>query len=349
MLAFVYHEDSTFSIDEVKKPEPSDDALLCKVNIASICGTDVRAFFQGNKSITRPRIMGHEGCYTVEHAGKAFDSLNLSKGERIFVAPALGCGECKMCRTGHSNMCSELFSLGYKTDGCFAEYISIPKQFLPSVFKLDGELAKLSDASVALSEPVACALNAQSYLSIEDGCTVAVFGAGFIGCMHAELAYIAGAKQVFLIEPSDDRREDAKRFLKEGTVYLTPKDGDINDQVRALTDGEGVDVAIVACSVGPAHTDAQRIAAKLGRISLFGGLPGESIGFLDSNLIHYNELGVFGSHATTNENLMNLMHMVASGKLDIEKYVSAVRPLSEMMGCFDELRSGKLRKVLIKP
>ena len=116
-----------------------------------------------------------------------------------------------------------------------------------------------------------------------------------------------------------------------------------------LTDGRGADVVITALSVPSVHTEAQVIAAKMGRISLFGGIAGESKGFLDSNLIHYNELSVHGVHATTPRLMKQILDYVQQKKLDLEKYVSRVYALSDIEKGFIAIRDENVMKVVVKP
>lgn len=106
-------------------------------------------------------------------------------------------------------------------------------------------------------------------------------------------------------------------------------------------------------SVPDAHTEAQIIAAKRGRISLFGGIPGNGKGYLDSNLVHYKELSIHGVHATTADLMRQIIHYVESGKLDLEKYITDIYSLDNILDGFADgfaaIRDRNAMKVLIKP
>ena len=90
-----------------------------------------------------------------------------------------------------------------------------------------------------------------------------------------------------------------------------------------------------------------KLLAKRGRISLFGGLPGESKGFLDSNLIHYRELSVYGVHASTPEQNKKAMEYIRDGVIDAEKYISACYPLSRAGEAFEEAEKGEAMKLVV--
>lgn len=94
-----------------------------------------------------------------------------------------------------------------------------------------------------------------------------------------------------IVEPVEKRGKIAIEKVP-GVIWINPFTQNTVEEVMKETDNYGADVVITATSVPSVHTEAQIIAAKMGRISLFGGLPGEGKGHLDSNLIHYKELQV---------------------------------------------------------
>ena len=186
-------------------------------------------------------------------------------------------------------------------------------------------------------------VNAQEFLNIGEGERVVVFGSGFIGCMHAELALAAGAEKVMMIEPNETRRQAAKELIPQ----IFAVEGNTRHSVLELTEGCGADVAIVACSAGAAQRDAQSIIAKRGRISLFGGLPGEGTGFLDSNIIHYKELGIYGVHASTPKQNRKVLAWMSGGKIDAGKYISQRYPLCRIGDAFEDIRTKGVMKAVI--
>ena len=108
-------------------------------------------------------------------------------------------------------------------------------------------------------------------------------------------------------------------------------------------------MAITACSSGKAQIDALNVTAKRGRVSLFGGLPGESKGFLDSNLIHYRELSICGVHASTPTQNRLVLEWIAQGKLAVSKYISKIFALQDIEEAFYALQHENIIKAIIKP
>ena len=343
MKAFVYHGETNFSIDEVPMPTAGKGEAVAKILCASICGTDLRTYRFGSAKLKTPITVGHEACYEIAQVG---DGVDLKKGERYIIAPAIGCGECKSCKKGRTNMCDTLQTIGFQYPGTFAEYIKIPKKAIEG-----GYLIKVPDSvtdrAASVVEPVACAINAQSFLNIEQGDNVVIYGAGYLGCIHAELALMKGADKVIIAEISEKRRDKAKQFVPQALVIDSGKQGYM-DEIRAIVGDMGVDVVITACPAGITHKQGLELLYKNGRMSLFGGLPGENNYHLDSNLIHYKELGVFGAHAGTVEQNKQALDAVTSGKLDVEKYISAFA-FKDIEKAFDALVNEIAEKAVVIP
>src|SRR5215217_3135903 len=154
------------------------------------------------------------------------------------------CGtDVKIFNNGHQNI-SPPRTMGYEYDGGFAEYMIVPRQ----VLKVDG-LNRIPDnigfdeASVA--EPFACAINAQELISVGDGDTVVVFGAGPIGCIHIRLARANGARRVFLIDVNAERLKMSADAVQPDEV-INGSEVDVVERVKELTGGRGADVVITA-------------------------------------------------------------------------------------------------------
>ena len=177
---------------------------------------------------------------------------------------------------------------------------------------------------------------------------MAIFGSGFIGCMHAELARLSGARAIIMIEPNAGRAEAAHALIPFSSLVV-PGRMDLHAEVKKLTEGRGADVLITACPVGQAQADAVALSAKRGRISLFGGLARETTGFLDSNIVHYKELSIHGVHASTPRQNRSVMEWIAAGKLDVRKYITKTYPLSAIEQAFLDLQSQSVFKAVVKP
>ena len=261
---------------------------------------------------------------------------------------AVPCGECYECRKGWMAVCENQTSVGYQYEGGFAEYLIVPRQ----VLKVDG-LNRIPDnigfdeASVA--EPFACAINAQELISVGDGDTVVVFGAGPIGCIHIRLARANGASRVFLIDVNAERLKMSADAVQPDEV-INGSEVDVVERVLELTDGRGADVVITATAANVAQEQAIRMAARRGRISFFGGLPKTNPYIqCDSNLVHYRELMLMGANGSAPEHNKRALEYISTGKVPVKDLITARLPLDRALEAFDIVAKGEAIKVTIEP
>jgi L-iditol 2-dehydrogenase len=179
MKAYVYSGDRRLQIENRAKPRIREDTALVRILAAAICGTDLRTYRHGSEKIRPPRVIGHEACGVLEEVGRAVKGF--APGERVTIAPAIGCGTCRWCRTGRTNMCENLRTVGFDFDGTFAEYLEIPAQAfaMGNVLRI-GESVPTSSA--VLAEPMACCVNGQEFLKIDLEDTVFIFGSTSAAC-----------------------------------------------------------------------------------------------------------------------------------------------------------------------
>ena len=159
---------------------------------------------------------------------------------------------------------------------------------------------------------------------------------------------MAGASKIIMVEIAEERAKAAEKMIP-GIYMVNPKEQDTVEEVKRITRGRGANVVITALSVPSCHTEAQQIAAKMGRISLFGGIAGDGKGYIDSNLIHYKELAVHGVHATTAGYMRQIIDYIEAGSLDLEKYVTKVVKLDDIVSGFECIVNENVLKVLVQP
>jgi L-iditol 2-dehydrogenase len=271
----------------------------------------------------------------------------LDMGQRVFVAPNMGCGHCRQCVSGANNLCANYDAPGITFDGSFAEYMRIPAAAI-----LQGNLIpiekNLDPAVAALIEPFACVLRGQDVLNIQLGEVVLVVGAGPIGMMHMLLAKVRGSSQVIVSEIIPERVAQAKELGAD--LVVNPTEEDLGDIVAEETNGHGVDVVIVAAPAQKAQEAALELAAIGGRINFFGGLPKDrpTIHF-NSNLVHYKELVVTGTTACSTNDCHRAAAIVSSGRIDLTKLVGARFPLTEALDAFKAAEESLSLKVVMEP
>lgn len=296
-----------FGMREVADPIAPSDGLVLRVKACGVCGSDLRRWKEGPPADSGGIVPGHEVSGVVEVVGK--DVTRYAPGDRLAVAPDIHCGTCYYCDRGMYNLCNDLRLVGITPGypGGFAE-----KMVLTSEILSNGIVHRVPDGvsflEGALAEPISSVLAAheKARTCLDD--TVVVLGAGPIGCLHTAVCKARGAR-VIISEPSQERREMAKRF--DPAAIVDPFDEDLTARVRELTHGLGADIAVCANPVAATQTQAVEIVRKAGRVILFGGLPkANPMTTLDGNRIHYGEIlvvGAFSYHPTFHELALELL------------------------------------------
>ena len=346
MKAAVYYGKEDIRVGQVVDPQLEAGEVLLEIEACSVCGTDLRTYRNGDKKIAPPRILGHEFCGRVvetRHTGNG-----IAVGDRVVMYIVLSCGECKYCRAGRENLCTNRTTMSYHYDGAFAPQVRVPARAIQrgSLFPVTTDQ---TSAQMSLAEPLGCVTNAHGHLGIGLRDCVAVVGAGPIGAMHAVLARLQGAQSVHLFDINPRRLEMMARFDIDGVVTSDPE-GSHLAQALELTEGEGFDVVIVAVSSAAAQADALEIAGKGARVEFFGGLPKNNpTALLNTNHLHYKELIVSGSYSEKISDFRTAYRLIQSGRFPADKFITHTLPLDRIHDAFTMMESGEALKVCIDP
>ena len=346
MKAAVLKGIENLEMEDISRPTPSPQEILIKVKACSICGTDIRVYHHGHKHMRFPRITGHELSGEIVEIGKRVEGHKL--GEKVAIAPAIPCGRCHYCRRGMQSMCINLTAIGYHYDGGFAEFMVVPEDAVRNgcVNTIPSEL---SFEEAALAEPLACAINGQQLSQIDLGNTVVVVGAGPLGCIHLQLAKAKGASRTILVELSRERIDFAKKFAFPDIV-INPSSENAIQRIKEETEGRGADRIIVSCPSGKAQEESLSMIAPRGIINFFGGLPLDNpfIKF-NSNLIHYGEFYVVGTHGSAPYHNELALSLISQEKVRIKELVTHRLPLERLEEGLALAESKKGMKILINP
>ncbi|MEW6228943.1 MAG: zinc-dependent dehydrogenase [Bacillota bacterium] len=343
MKAAIYYGVRDIRIAERPVPDADNGGILLQVEACAICGSDIRTFLSGNAHVTPPRVLGHEVCGVIRSV-PTVSSEDLKVGDRVTVAPAIGCGSCRECQSGSPNMCANLRTVGFEYDGGFAEYMLVPREAYLNVVKVpDG----LSSEYATLAEPLACCINGQEQVGIALGDSVVVIGAGPIGCMHVVLAKLRGAASVIAVDTVSQRLVVANEVGATRTICSSNEDPVAS--VLELTGQLGADVVIVACASAEAQVQALQMCSRRGRVLLFGGLPPGRVASIDTNLVHYRQILVTGSHASTALQNKLAVQLLASGTIPAEKLLTHTEPLERIREVFASAMSAAQMKIAIRP
>jgi len=346
MKAGILYGVENLKIEDVPVPDFSEKEFLIRVKVCTICGTDVRIYHYGHKNISFPRITGHELSGEIVQVGKKVKGYKV--GQRVTIAPHIPCGNCYYCRRGMQSMCLNFRAIGYHFNGGFAEFMLVPEIAIKSgCVSLIPD--NLSFEEAALAEPLACAINGQELSRTGLGDTVVIIGAGPLGCIHIQLARAKGAKKVILVEVSTSRIDFARGFVSPD-IIINPSREDVVQKIMEETSGRGADKVIVACSSRKAQEDSLKMVSPRGIVNFFGGLPKDRpyIKF-DSNLVHYREFYVVGTHGSAPHHNELALNLLSSGQIRVKELITHRLSLEDLLDGIHLAEAGKAMKVAIFP
>ena len=338
MKAALLYGINDLRLEDIDVPVIGDDEMLVKNRKSFVCGTDVRMLKNGNKNIAPGKglVIGHEFSGVIETMGK--NVTGFSKGDRVFIAPNIGCGTCFYCISGNSHMCNDYQAFGIHINGGFSEYTKIPGKAI-----LHGNVIKLSNSisfsEAALVEPFSCVYNGFERAQIHAGDTVLIQGAGPIGIMHAKLAKMAGASKIIVSDVLAERLEVVKNI---DTAFITVLSGDVKKEVEIITGKTGIDVSITACPSPEAQALAVELGAVNGRIIFFGGLPeSRQMVPINTNIIHYKQLIISGTSKASPTQIHKSIRLLESNLIQLKDLISAEFPISQVGLAFDKAIEAK--------
>jgi threonine dehydrogenase-like Zn-dependent dehydrogenase len=259
VVAAVRTAPGTTSHREYPMPELPADGALLKVEVAGICGTDVKTY--AHPPFSAPVIMGHENVGVIARAGRDFVKRHdLREGDRVFVEHYVGCMHCQWCHAGEYRHCEntdwrtnpDARRYGYTSAdnpyhlwGGFAQYMFLP---------WNSVLHKVPDSVSAELAGIATPLSNGIEWALVDGgvgydSTVLIEGPGQQGLAQTVACKQAGASLIIVTGTSRDaaRLELAKALGADHTIDVQAEDP--AERIREITGGVGVDV-VLDCTAG---------------------------------------------------------------------------------------------------
>ena len=345
MKAALLEALNTISVKNVPDPACGDDEAILEVNACAVCGSDIRIFHFGNDRVKPPAVIGHEIAGVVVKAGRAV--TRVKPGDRIALGADVPCGICRWCTSDAGTNCAINYAIGYQFPGGFQERMVLNATTL-NYGPVTPIPDSLSFAEAAIAEPLACALNGLELAKFGIGKSICIIGLGPIGCMMLELSQVFGASRVFAAQRSRARLDMARQFLP-GARFIATEDENLVETIMKETGGEGVDLAITTAGTVQAHDDAIRMVAHRGYVNLFGGLKNQPKLTIDSNIIHYKECYVMGSHGSLPRHHRVAVDLIAKGAVHAKKYISALFPLEKTAEAFAYHESRAGLKVVVAP
>lgn len=326
MKASVCYKQNDLKTEDLPIPEISDNEVLIKMLACGLCGTDIQKI-RGD-TVNKPTVLGHEVVGEIVKKGKNVSKFEI--GDRVITAIHVPCFTCHYCNKGHYTIC-EQFRTNNIDPGGFAEFIRIPELHLNHLtHKVSNNV---TDEEATLIEPIACCLHGLKQADIRPNDSVLIMGAGTIGILHAQLAKIKGANKVIVSDMSEFKLQKA---LKVGCDYaINIKEKNIIDEVNKITDGQGVDVIVIAAGVSSLVADAVNMVRRAGKIIVFSGFDKNKLVTLDVSRFFKDEISIIGTYSVTPYEFPEALDLLEKRKLNTKEMITHVYPLNKLSEAID--------------
>jgi len=377
-------------VEVVECPKPAlleDTDVILRITGSTVCGSDLHLLHGTVVELEKGDILGHEFCGVVHEMGSAVTGLKL--GQRVVASFQIACGSCSMCEKKLSSQCErtnantiENAMYGGRTAGMFgyshftggfaggqSEYTRVPfgsVNLLPIPDDVPDEKA------LYLSDVIATSWNCVVDTGVKKGDVVAVWGAGPIGQMAAEFAFINGASRVIVID-SNWRLDFVKsKYPKVETVDYSQLKGTkaVVSKLKEMCDGTGPDVAL-ECVAGEypkgwAHTleimagletDTSEILNEMiesvksfGRVGITGVYVGYTNHFNIGSIMERGIRFIGNGQAPVHFYWEDLLKRIQSGEIDPLKMVTHRVRLEDLATVYEkfEKKADGMQKVYVQ-
>jgi threonine dehydrogenase-like Zn-dependent dehydrogenase len=346
MKAVVFLGKDRIAVEDVPIPHPKAGEAVIRVTTTTICGTDVH-IIRGEYPVKPGLILGHEPVGVIEELGAGLEDY-YTIGERVIVGAITPCGQCFYCLNGNHSQCGGGLGgwrFGNTINGAWAEYLLVPDaraNLAPIPMGLD-------DEDVMLCPDIfSTGLSGAESGNIRVGDAVAVFAQGPIGLCATVGAKLKGAALIIGVDSNAERLEVARRF--GANVTLNINEGDPIQEIKRLTGGRGVDVAIEALGRQETFENALRAIRPGGTLSSLGVYSGKLVAPYEA---FYAGLGDQKIVTTLcpggKERMRRLMTMIENRRVDLTPLVThsfALDDIQEAYDLFSHQRDGVLKVAL---
>ncbi|MFE9324690.1 zinc-dependent alcohol dehydrogenase family protein [Nocardia sp. NPDC052278] len=330
MRAVVIETPGRFSVQNVPDPTPEPGEVVVRVDAVGICGTDVHIADGEFPPTPYPIVPGHEFAGSVVALGSGVGGVRI--GDSVAVDPSLFCGACHYCAIGRGNLCERWGAIGDTVDGAMAEYVAVPAA---NCYRLP---ETLSTAHGALVEPLSCAVHAFDVLPRALGAHYLLYGAGTMGLLMLQLARVAGAASVSVVDINTARLAVAIDLGADATAATADE----------FDRPQGWEVVIDCTGAIAAIEDGLGRVRRGGVFQQFGVAPGAATALISPFRIYNDEITIVGSMAVLHS-FGRAVELMGKGVIDADTMITHGFGLFEFPDALQTFRAGTGRKIQLRP
>jgi S-(hydroxymethyl)glutathione dehydrogenase/alcohol dehydrogenase len=363
--AILWEVNTPWSVEDVELDDPGPGEVLVKLAASGMCHSDEH-LLTGDLPFELPMIGGHEGAGVVEKVGD--DVSWLEEGDHVVFGFIPSCGRCPSCSTGHQNLCDmgalmgEGLQAADSTSRHHAQGQDLRLMCLLGTFAHHTVVNEASCIKIEKDVPLdrACLLGcgvvtgwgSSVYAAeVEPGDVVAVVGVGGIGANAIQGAKLAGAKQIWAIDPLENKREKAMEF---GATHTAASMAEAMEPLGEASWGQMANKVIMTMGVGSGEVmiEALAMASKRGKVVVTNIHPAAemsaSMSLLDLTLMEKQVIGSLFGSGNPRYDIPKLLNLYREGQLDLDGLVTKEYDLDTVNDGYDDMRAGKnIRGVMV--
>ena len=305
MRAAILQAPRRFEVVERPIPEPGTGEIRVRAEVCGMCTGELDQFEGRAKNLDYPRFIGHEVSGVVDAVGPRVDRVQV--GDRVTV---------------------------YSEGKGYAEYTVVPASWAV-------KLAPSTPFELALGEPIACSVNGVRKADPQMGDSVALVGCGFMGLIMLQVFKARGAGMVVAVDRRDSMLDLARSMGADYTMNAATTD--VEQEVKRLTDGRGVDIGVEAAGIQATLDLASSLVRMEGKLEVFGFHLGERR-TVDWAYWNWMAFQIVNGHSRSPEiyveGIRIGVHLMETGRLDMSRLVTHRYPLEDINRGF-EMAVGK--------
>ena len=357
--ALIWEFNQPWSIEEIEIGDPQPGEVKVQMEASGMCHSDHHLVTGGIPMLGFPVLGGHEGAGIVLEVGAGVEGV--APGDHVVMSFIPSCGKCPSCQAGLRNLCDlgagllGGVAIAYGTHRITAKGepvfpMTLLGTFSPYMVVHESSVVKI-DPSIPFE--VACLVgcgvttgygSATHTAQIKPGEDVAVVGVGGVGMSAVQGAVISGARNIFVIEPVEWKRDAALKF---GATHAYPDMDAAMMGIAEVTQGFMAKKVIV--TVG--EVDGADVDSYMNITSKSGTCVMTAIGsMLDTNvtlnlamltLMQKNLQGTIFGGGNPYYDIPQILSMYKMGKINLDDMITRQYRLEQINEGYQDMLEGR--------
>lgn len=330
---------------DIPIPEPADGEIVIKMSMATVCGSDMHfldeypnemleGVFPGNLR-QEGLPVGHEAVGTVHAVGASV--TRVQPGDRVISACNIACGSCNECMRGDYSQCTGTGAqIGRTLFGCQSEYYRIPFANV-NIAKVPEGVS--DEAAILATDIMSTGFGAVDRAEARFGDSIAIFAQGPVGLCATAGARARGCGLIIGVDTVPERLEMSKKL--GANVVINPREKEPVAEIMALTNNQGLDIAVEAVGTQATFEAATRVIRRGGTVSsvgVYGLVPQLTMPIIGSPSFYHRRI-VTTLAPAGHERMEHLLGLIQHGNVDLTSLFTHRMKLADTAKAYDLFRS----------